>query len=229
MDNKDMSRILVVEDEDGLSGAIQEWLQDEHYVVTVESDGREALNKLRNGEYELVLLDWMLPNISGLEICQYFREAGGITPILMITAKSTLSAKEEGLDSGADDYLTKPFSMRELSARVRALLRRPKTKPEMIIEAAGIRLDRKSLRVTKNEQQLKLLPKEFILLEVLLRHCGTVLSTEELVDHVWGSDSEITPDTVRSHVKSLRKKIDSKETPSLIKTVHGMGYKIEAD
>ena len=126
---KNMSRILVVEDEDGLSGAIQEWLQDEHYVVTVASDGLEALKKLRHDSFELVLLDWMLPNLSGLEICKRFRATGGITPILMITAKSTLSAKEEGLDSGADDYLTKPFSMRELSARVRALQRRPKTKP----------------------------------------------------------------------------------------------------
>ncbi len=226
---KNMSRILVVEDEDGLSGAIQEWLQDEHYVVTVASDGLEALKKLRHDSFELVLLDWMLPNLSGLEICKRFRATGGITPILMITAKSTLSAKEEGLDSGADDYLTKPFSMRELSARVRALLRRPKTKPEMIIEAGGIRLDRKSLKVTKGDQLLRLLPKEFILLEVLLKHSGTVLSTEELVDHVWGSNSDITPDTVRSHVKSLRKKIDSEGSPSLIKTIHGMGYKIEAD
>ena len=226
---KNMSRILVVEDEDGLSGAIQEWLQDEHYVVTVASDGLEALKKLRHDSFELVLLDWMLPNLSGLEICKRFRATGGITPILMITAKSTLSAKEEGLDSGADDYLTKPFSMRELSARVRALLRRPKTKPEMIIEAGGIRLDRKSLKVTKGDQLLRLLPKEFILLEVLLKHSGTVLSTEELVDHAWGSNSDITPDTVRSHVKSLRKKIDSEGSPSLIKTIHGMGYKIEAD
>jgi DNA-binding response OmpR family regulator len=229
MVNKNMSRILVVEDEEGLSGAIQEWLQDECYVVTVESDGQEALKKLENGAFELVLLDWMLPSLSGLKICQSFRAAGGSTPILMITAKSTLSAKEEGLDSGADDYLTKPFSMRELSARVRALLRRPKTRPEMIIEAGGIRLDRKSLRVMKGDVPIKLLPKEFILLEVLMRHCGVVLSTEELIDHVWGSHSDIAPDTVRSHVKSLRKKVDSPELPSIIKTVHGMGYKIEAD
>lgn len=229
MVNKNMSRILVVEDEEGLSGAIQEWLQDECYVVTVESDGQEALKKLENGTYELVLLDWMLPSLSGLKICQSFRAAGGSTPILMITAKSTLSAKEEGLDSGADDYLTKPFSMRELSARVRALLRRPKTRPEMVIEAGGIRLDRKSLRVMKGNVPIKLLPKEFILLEVLMRHCGVVLSTEELIDHVWGSNSDIAPDTVRSHVKSLRKKVDSPELPSIIKTVHGMGYKIEAD
>jgi DNA-binding response OmpR family regulator len=227
--NKTMSRILVVEDEAGLSGAIQEWLQDECYVVTVESDGQEALKKLKSGTYELALLDWMLPNLSGLEICQSFRAAGGSTPILMLTAKSTLSAKEEGLDSGADDYLTKPFSMRELSARVRALLRRPKTRPEMVIEAGGIRLDRKSLRVTKADLPIKLLPKEFILLEVLMRHCGVVLSTENLIDHVWGSHSEITPDTVRSHVKSLRKKIDAPKSSSIIKTVHGMGYMIEAD
>jgi Response regulators consisting of a CheY-like receiver domain and a winged-helix DNA-binding domain len=201
-----MSRILIVEDEDGLSGAIKEWLEDEYYVVAVEKDGLTALNRLLAETYELVLLDWMLPHMSGIEVCKRHREAGGKTPILIITAKSTLTAKEEGLDSGADDYLTKPFNMRELSARVRALLRRPQTQPLSILEAGDISLDRNARSVMKNGQIVRLLPKEFILLEVLMRHYGTILSPEDLIDHVWGANSEIVPDTVRSHVKALRKK-----------------------
>ncbi len=224
-----MSRILVVEDEEGLSGAIQEWLEEECYVVSVISDGAIALEKLLAEPYELVLLDWMLPNLSGVDICRSYRASGGKTPILLLTAKSTLAAKEEGLDSGADDYLTKPFNMRELSARVRALLRRPKTQPQILLAAGNIKLNRNSRTVTKNEQTLKLLPKEFILLEVLMRHQQTVLSTEELMDHVWGANAQIAPDTVRSHIKALRKKIDDPLGSSIIKTVHGMGYMIEAD
>lgn len=218
-----MSRILIVEDEEGLSGAIKEWLEDECYVVTVEYDGNLALNLMRASSFELIVLDIMLPGISGIEICKRYRHSGGITPILMLTAKTTMSAKEEGLDSGADDYLTKPFDMRELSARIRALLRRPQTTPTSVLEAGELKLDRNSRVVTRNGQTVKLLPKEFILLEVLMRHKGQLLSTDELIDHVWSSSSQITSDTVRSHVKSLRKKIDSAQ----IKTVHGMGYKIE--
>lgn len=224
-----MSRILVVEDEDGLSGAIQEWLEDECYVVTVARDGAAALRHLSRKCFELVLLDLMLPELSGIEVCKQFRAAGGLTPILMLTAKSTLSAKEEGLDSGADDYLTKPFDMRELSARVRALLRRPQTQPLVVLEVGCIKLDRNSRAVTKADEPVRLLPKEFVLLEVLMRHSGQVLSADELIDHVWSADSQITQDTVRSHVKSLRKKIDSPPQPSVIKTVHGVGYKIEAN
>ena len=222
-----MSRILVVEDEEGLSGAIKEWLEDDYYVVSVAGDGQEALDKLLTEPFELVLLDLMLPGLDGIEVCKRYRESGGATPILMLTAKSTLAAKEAGLDSGADDYLTKPFNMRELSARVRALLRRPQTQPRVTFELADLRLDRNSRTVTKAGELVRLLPKEFLLLEVMLEREGQVLSTDELIDHVWGANSDIAPDTVRSHLKALRKKIDSQNRPSLIKTVHGMGYKIE--
>ncbi len=224
-----MSRILIVEDEEGLSGAIREWLEDDYYVVSVATDGSSALSRLLNEKFELVLLDLMLPCLSGIDVCKKYREAGGLAQILMLTAKSTLAAKEAGLDSGADDYLTKPFDMRELSARVRALLRRPQTQPRIVLQAGDIKLDRNSRSVTKAGRPLKLLPKEFLLLEVLLEYYAQVLSTDELIDHVWGVDAEIAPDTVRSHLKTLRKKIDDPSRSSLIKTVHGMGYKIEAD
>ena len=187
-----MSRILLVEDEEGLSGAIREWLEDEFYVVDVVSDGLSAVEKLLHRQYELILLDWMMPGLSG-----------------------------------ADDYLTKPFNMRELSARVRALLRRPQTAPQVMLIAGPLALDLNARSVSRGGQLLKLLPKEFILLEVLMRFKGQVLSTEDLIEHVWGADSDVVPETVRSHVKALRKKIDEPGQSSIITTVHGMGYRIE--
>jgi DNA-binding response OmpR family regulator len=223
-----MSRILVVEDEVGLSGAIKEWLEADYYVVKVVSDGTEALKVLENEPYEAIVLDVMLPGLSGIEVCKSYRKSGGRAPILILTAKSTLTAKEEGLDCGADDYLTKPCNLRELSARIRALLRRPLTNPVMVLEAGDIQLDLNARVVTKGGIPLKLLPKEFILLEVLLRHQGQVLSPENLISHLWGANADITPETVRSHLKSLRKKIDGNSSHSIITTVHGMGYKIEA-
>jgi len=223
-----MSRIFIVEDEEGLSGAIKEWLEDELYVVSVVADGLEAIEVLKTSDFELIILDLMLPGLSGIEVCKEYRKLGGKSPILMLTAKSTMLAKEEGLDSGADDYLTKPCNLRELSARVRALLRRPVSPPLIILEAGELKLDTNSRTASKAGNPLKLLPKEFILLEVLLKHKGQVMSTESLIEHVWGTDSAIAPETVRSHVKALRKKINDPIHGSVITTVHGMGYKIEA-
>lgn len=223
-----MSRILVVEDEEGLAGAIRDWLSDELYVVKTVCDGISALEELRSEAYEAAILDLMIPGIDGIEVCRTYRLAGGRIPILMLTARSALSSKEAGLDSGADDYLTKPFDLRELSARVRALLRRPKTAPVTTLSAGNLILNRSTRTVTRSGKPVRLLPKEFILLEVLLSHPGVVLSAEDLISHVWPSNSEITTDTVRSHLKALRKKIDDNSSSSLIKTVHGMGYKIEA-
>lgn len=224
-----MARILIVEDEEGLSGAIKEWLEADLYVVKVVSDGGEALSIMQSQTFEAIVLDVMLPGMSGIDVCRQYRQAGGKIPILILTARSTMAAKEEGLDCGADDYLTKPCNLRELSARIRALLRRPLTNPVMMLEAGDVKLDMNARTVTKAGNPLKLLPKEFILLEVLMRHKGQVLSPEALIGHVWGTDSEIAPETVRSHVKALRKKVDGSTHPSIITTVHGMGYKIEAD
>lgn len=225
-----MSRILVVEDEEGLSGAIREWLEADLYVVKIVADGAEALSVMLAHTFEAIILDVMLPSLSGIEVCTQYRKAGGKAPILILTARSTMAAKEEGLDCGADDYMTKPCNLRELSARIRALLRRPLTNPVLMLEAGNIKLDTNARTATKAGQPLKLLPKEFILLEVLMRHKGQILSSENIVSHVWGMESEIAPETVRSHVKSLRKKVDSaSSSPSIITTVHGMGYKIEAE
>lgn len=223
-----MSRVLVVEDEEGLSGAIREWLEDEYYVVEVVSDGLSAWEALCAERHEVVVLDWMLPELSGIDVCKKYRAIGGKIPILILTAKSTMAAKEEGLDSGADDYLTKPFNMRELSARIRALLRRPQTQPLVILQAGNIKLDRNARLVIRNDETLRLLPKEFSLLEILMKSKGQVFSAEDLIDQLWGAHSEISGETVRSHIKTLRKKMDDSDGPSLIKTIHGVGYKIEA-
>ncbi|MBX9689011.1 MAG: response regulator transcription factor [Candidatus Obscuribacterales bacterium] len=222
-----MAKILLVEDEPALSSAIKEWLADEFHLVEIAESGDQALELLAKTSYDLILLDWMLPNLSGVEICKQYRAGGGIAPVLMLTAKKSLLAKETGLDSGADDYLTKPFHLRELSARVRALLRRPSQVAASVLELAGIRLDRSNLSVQKGTELLHLQPKEFALLELLMRNPGKPLSTESILDLIWGTNTEVSAETLRSNIKTLRRKIDTEGQPSIIVTVHGIGYKIE--
>src|ERR1700733_7488016 len=167
-----MAKILLVEDEPDLAGAIKEWLTEEYHLIEVATTGEEALSKLAAAQYDIVLLDWLLPELSGVEVCRSYRSRGGAAPVIMLTAKKSLNSKEIGLDSGADDYITKPFQLRELSARIRAFLRRPALSPVSLLKVDDIVLDRVTLTVTKSEQQLHLLPKEFALLEVLMRHQG---------------------------------------------------------
>jgi two-component system, OmpR family, manganese sensing response regulator len=223
-----MAKILLVEDEADLSGPISDTLTREKHVVEVIANGDEALECLRLYQYDLIILDWMLPGASGLDICRKFRSNKGTTPILMLTARAALEDKEAGLDCGADDYLTKPFHLRELVARVRAILRRPAQTPGTIITVGYLTLDPLAKTVTKNDKPLHLLPKEYALLEFFMRHNNQVFSAEALVDRVWPSDSLMLPDTVRTYIKNLRKKIDLPNVPSMISTVHGMGYKLEA-
>ena len=224
-----MSKILLVEDEADLSGPISDTLTREKHVVQVVANGDEALECLRLYQYDLIILDWMLPGASGLDICRKYRSNKGTTPILMLTARASLEDKEAGLDCGADDYLTKPFHLRELLARVRAILRRPAQTPGTIITIGYLTLDPLAKTVTKSDKPLHLLPKEYALLEFFMRHSNQVFSAEALVDRVWPSDSLMLPDTVRTYIKNLRKKIDVDDSvPSMISTVHGMGYKFEA-
>lgn len=222
-----MAKILLVEDEPGLSGAIQAWLSDEFHVVEIAINGKEALEKVAAAQYDIILLDWMLPELSGIEVCQTYRSRGGVAPVLILTAKKSLLSKEIGLDSGADDYLTKPFHLRELSARIRALLRRPTTVPNIVLKIADITLDCGKLTVTRGNELIHLLPKEFALLEVLMRNIGKTMTTESLLDQLWGTDTNVSADTLRSNIKTLRRKIDIASKPSLITTVHGVGYRIE--
>ena len=223
-----MARILIIEDEEELSGVIAEWLNDEKHHVEQVFDGKLALNRLQTEHrYDIAILDLNLPSVNGLEICRTYRASGGTTPIIILTAKRALSAKEIGLDSGADDYLTKPFKLRELSARIRALLRRPSNLLPSKITVRDICLDSTRRTVTKAGQDIHLLPKEFALLEYMMSKVGQVLSAEQLTTNVWSQDSDISPDTLRSHLRSLRKKLRESEGDSLIQNVHGVGYKVE--
>lgn len=223
-----MAKILLVEDEPDFSELISGWLKNDHYLIESVENGEDAMDRLRFYKYDLVILDWMLPGISGVDVCKRYRSSGGTTPILMLTAKRHVDEKEAGLDAGADDYLTKPFELKELSARIRALLRRPSAFSGNVLKVGNLVLESNSFKVTRDGEDVQLLPKEFALLEFLMRHPNQVFSAEAILDRVWSSDSEASPETIRTYIKRLRKKLDVEGTPSLLSTVHGVGYKLEA-
>lgn len=223
-----MAKILLVEDEVELGAVVSEWLGDDHHLVEIAHDGTEGLRLVQTVLYDLIILDLMLPGVSGMEICRQVRSAGSPTPILILTARSSISDKEAGLDSGADDYLTKPFHLRELSARVRALLRRPANVASTVFRVGDLALDRNNCAVMRNDSELiPLHPKEYSLLEFLMSNPGKLFSPDDLIDRIWGSDSTVVPETVRTYIKTLRKKIDLPNKASLIQNIRGMGYKLE--
>jgi DNA-binding response OmpR family regulator len=221
-----MARILVVDDETDLAKLICQWLEKEHHTIETSEDGLDALIRMENNNYDVVLLDIMLPSIDGLEICRRYRKAGGAAGIIMLTAKGHVDDKETGLDAGADDYITKPFQLKEVAARVRAVLRRNHEQTRDVINFRDLRINLHEFKVEKAGQELHLLPKEFRLLEFFLRHPQQVFSAEELLSSVWNSNSEALLDTVRGHITRLRKKLDTAEKPSVIATIHGVGYRL---
>jgi DNA-binding response OmpR family regulator len=223
-----MAKILLVEDDRDLANLVVNILNVERHTVEAVTDGPEALGRLKMFKYELIILDWMLPGLSGMDICTEFRARGGNTPILMLTSKSLPEEKERALDGGADDYLTKPFHHKELTARIRALLRRPQAVSAKVLQIGDVLLDPKTMKVFKKDEEIHLLPKEFSLLELFLRYPNQVFSGDALLDRVWASESAASVDTVRTYIKTLRKKIDSKGSASLIRTVHGVGYCLDA-
>jgi DNA-binding response OmpR family regulator len=224
-----MAKLLLVEDEQDLCQLIKNWLEREHHLVELVHTGGDALHLMAVNKYDLIILDVMLPEITGIEICKRYRRQQGTAPILMLTAKDSIDDKELGFNAGGDDYLTKPFHLKELSVRVRALLRRGINLKEEIFRFKDIEIDTTQHIVKKDNQEIHLLPKEFRLLEFLARHPHKVFSAEELLSSVWESSSEALLDTVRGHIKRLRKKLDSPGEPSIISTVYGIGYKLEAD
>ncbi len=221
-----MAKLLIVDDDTNLSTAVVDWLtSSEHHTVDAVEDGMEARDILDMVKYDLIILDWDLPRISGIDILRRFRSRGGTTPVLMLTGKSTVVDKESGFDSGADDYLTKPFHLRELSARVRALLRRPTQLSSDVLRAGKLTLDPVGFSVSKGKDPVTLSKLEFAVLEFFMRHPGEVFSVDALLERVWPLDSERSPEGVRTLIKRLRDKIDYSEE-TLIQNVHGRGYKL---
>ncbi len=218
-----MANILIVEDDRQLAEMVMDALRAMRYHVDWAQSGTDGLSRLTHYSYDLVVLDWSLPNLSGLEVCKSFRRSGGVTPIIMLTGRATIDDKEAGLDSGADDYLTKPFNSRELQARIRALLRRPSAIVGDRIEIANIVLDSSAHSVMVDGEAAKLLPKEFALLRFFMTNPNRLLSLEEILIHVWSHDqSDVLPAAVRKCVERLRQKVDP--TGDLIETVRGAGY-----
>ena len=226
-----MTRVLVVEDEESFSDALSFMLRREGYEVGIATDGAEALAEFDRHGADLVLLDLMLPGIPGTEVCRTLRQRSSV-PIIMVTAKDGEVDKVVGLELGADDYVTKPFSSRELVARIRAVLRR-KGEPEdllpSVIEVGPIRVDVDRHVVVVRGETVAMPLKEFDLLEILMRNAGRVLTRSQLIDRVWGSDYVGDTKTLDVHVKRLRAKIEEDpSSPVILQTVRGLGYKVEA-
>lgn len=227
-----MTRVLVVEDEESFSDALSFMLRREGYEVGVAADGATALDEFDRHGADLVLLDLMLPGISGTEVCRTLRQRSAV-PIIMVTAKDGEVDKVVGLELGADDYVTKPFSSRELVARIRAVLRRRGEPEEMlpsVLEAGPVRIDVDRHVVAVRGKTLAMPLKEFDLLELLVRNAGRVLTRGQIIDRVWGSDYVGDTKTLDVHVKRLRAKIEEDpRNPTLILTVRGLGYKYDAE
>jgi two-component system response regulator RegX3 len=229
-----MTKILIVEDETSFSEALSFLLAKEGFSVTVAENGRTALELFKSDTFELVLLDLMIPEVSGTEVCRAIRTTSSV-PIIMLTAKDSEIDKVVGLELGADDYVTKPYSSRELVARIKAVLRRgasdevKNSTQSGIVSAGGIQIDIERHQVTKNGVQVSLPLKEFELLEFLLRNEGRVLTRGQLIDRVWGGDYYGDTKTLDVHIKRLRSKIEEDPAnPQLIQTIRGLGYKFEA-
>lgn len=222
-----MAKILVVEDEEDLSSVISDWLVKHHHVVESTDDGADALDRLSVCKYDLIVLDLMLPGRGGMDVCRQYRSRGGDAHVLMLTAQSSLDAKEAGLNAGADDYLAKPFELRELVARVNALLRRPSARVPDLVSVGDLTIDLRQAKVFRHGAEIRLVPKEFDLLAFLIRHHGQCFSAEALLERVWCSSATPLTETVRTHIKTIRKKIDSSDRQSLIQHIPGYGYKFE--
>jgi DNA-binding response OmpR family regulator len=218
-----MAKVLVVEDDKDLAQTVERYLKGQGYDVYHLLDGQEAASHLRTYPYDLILLDWQLPGLSGVEILRHIRTRGISTPVIMVTGLSGIEHTEQGLESGADDYITKPYDLRELLARVKSVLRRAQgLVTGGLLQAGHISLDPKPRRVTVSGQVVELLPKEFQLLQFFLLNANEVFSPNALLDRVWPTESEATADAIRSTFKRLRKKVD--EEGVVLKTVYGVGY-----
>jgi DNA-binding response OmpR family regulator len=217
-------RILIVEDERKTAETLELYLRAEGYDVRIESDGRKGLEEASGGSYDLVLLDLMLPGMYGMDVCRRLREASGV-PVIMLTARTLEDDQVRGLDAGADDYITKPFSPRQVMARVRSVLRRHRRPGDDVIRLGNLVLDTRSLRATIDGQPVDLTRTEARILRALIEASGRSLTRDQILEHAFEDDFDVTPRAVDSHVKNLRRKLSG---PVKIITTHGVGYRLSA-
>jgi len=221
-----MSKILVVEDDPNLLSVLTKMLTDERYTVDSVSSAEDARSYLTSVSYDLVILDRHLPDADGLQICMEYRGNGGKAPILFLTGKDTTKDKVTGLEAGADDYLTKPFSTEELISRVRALLRRPPVLHSKTIQARDLVLDPSTHSVTRKGEPIHLYPREFALLELFMLNPARVFSPDEILNRAWPTDKEASIETLRQTILRLREKVETDKKEPLIQTVRGVGYRL---
>ncbi len=222
-------RILVVEDEKKVAGFIKQGLEEEGYAIDVAWDGSEGLSMALDGVYDLIILDINLPKLDGLKVLQEFRQSRGKTPVLLLTVRAAIEDKVLGLDTGADDYLTKPFSFQELLARIRALRRRRVEATPPLIQVADLTLDPARRVVSRGTEKLDLSTKEFALLDYFMRNPGRVLTRTMIAEHVWDDDFDPMSNIIDVYVNYLRKKIDLGREPKLLQTVRGVGYVMQGN
>ncbi len=221
-----MAKVLLVEDDHDMSEVLLQTLTKRGFTVQVAGSGKSAMDLLRVNKYDIIVLDWMMPGLSGVDVCRSLRSAGDHTPILMLTARTSDDDTAAGLDAGADDYLTKPFENKVLAARLRALLRRPPLCQDPVLTAGDISFDPVSGTASRSGKELHLRPMVLKLLEFLLRHQGQFFTAESLLERVWHDDSLASLGTVRAHVKLLRRAIDIAGQPSIIETERNRGYRL---
>lgn len=222
-----MAKVLVVDDDLELCSAVQNFLSLQGHIVETAATGEDAMQLLKNFQYDVIVLDWGLPGIEGDELCKLYRARGGLTPVMFLTGKNNVSFLETGFNAGADDYMVKPFDIRELSARIRGLLRRSNTRYIAQLKVDDVILIPDQRIVKSQGQQVKLRAKECALLEFLLRHPNQVFSAQNLLDAVWTSDSSGTTNSVRTWMGTLRQQLAKLGKDDLVKTVLGSGYTIE--
>jgi DNA-binding response OmpR family regulator len=224
-----MAKVLIVEDDASVAQLVQFTLESERYVVDVAVDCASALSALKINEYDLLILDWALPVGTGLDLCKKYRSNAGNKPVLMLTARESSRDKVAGLTAGADDYVVKPFDPDELVARIKALLRRPPLISDSVLRVASLELDRSTFQVKRDGNKIALLPKEFAILELLLEHPNKYFTAEAILARIWRSDLPASTDTVRTHVKTLRRKLGGSDDSSIIENTRGLGYKVKAE
>lgn len=221
-------KILIVEDDPEISSMVREGLDEAGYFTTVCRDGERAMRLATGGSFSLILLDIMIPSMDGIQVCASLRKAGVNTPILMLTARDAVNDRVTGLESGADDYLVKPFDFLELLARVRALLRREHTRKQSRIEVGDLVVDTAGRTVARDGREIYLTGREYTLLEALASHAGQILSRDVILSRIWQDDQSVS-NVVDVYIKNLRKKVDEGASTKLIHTVHGLGYVLRTE